>query len=67
MSTYSEQITHLNDEQDIFINLFLIEFKANLFTIEYTYFGYLSKYQTMIYCEFCAFNYDVFIEFLVFV
>ena len=37
------------------------------FTIKYTYFGYLSKYQTMIYYEFCAFNYDVFIEFWVIV
>ena len=49
------------------INLFPIEFKANLFTIKYTYFGYLSKYQTMIYYEFCVFNYDAFIEFLVLV
>ena len=49
------------------INLFLVEGKANLFTIKYTYFGYLSKSQTMIYYEFCAFNYDMFIEFWVLV
>ena len=49
------------------INLFLVQFKADLFTIKYIYFGYLSKYQIMIYYEFCAFNYDVFIEFLVLV